>query len=309
MKTMAQPLIRRTVKLALLIAILTLFDVSTFAQKFHNDSRPGSVLFFNRYTSDPNDPQRGDTQINITNISPVDSASVHLFFVQGATGSVADFGLSLMPNQTLSFLTSDIDPGIEGYMIAVATDGSVPVQNNSLIGTALIRENDGHQIVLPAFPVAKISPGRVARDEDDSVRLKFNGVEYERLPGSLAVTSFNSETADASSMVVFSPAGDLVSGSTETINIYSLLFDDAQRSVPSNFSVRGYRADPLSAYFNRQGMFTRRSPMPKRGWIRMSAGSLPILGSVFNRSAGFTTAYNLPSLTLLPSYEIHIPTF
>jgi hypothetical protein len=306
---MAQPLIRRTVKLALVITILTLFNIAALAQEFNNDSRPGSVLFFNRYTSDPNNPQLSDTQINITNINPVENASVHLFFVDETSGSNADFKVSLTPNQTLSFLTSEIDPGITGHMIAVATNGSVPIQNNSLIGTALIRESDGHQVVLPAFPVAKISPGPVAKGDDDDATLKFNGIEYERLPGSLAVTSFNSETADASSLIVYSPPSDLISGSMEMINIYSLLFDDAQRSIPSNFSVRGYRAAPLSAFFNRQGGLTRHSPMPKRGWIRLSAGSLPILGSIINRSAGSTSGYNLPSLTLLPSYEIRIPIF
>jgi hypothetical protein len=307
MKTMAQPLIRRTVKLALVITILSLFHVAALAQKIGNDLQPGSVLFFHRYTSDPNNPQLSDTQINITNINPVENAFVHLFLVDGDSGQMADYGLSLAPNQTLSFLTSEMDPGVNGYIVAVATDGgSLPIQNNSLIGTALIRENDGHQVVLPAFSVAKISPGPVAKD-DEGVTLRFNGVEYERLPGSLAVTSFNSETADASSLVVYSPARNLVSGATETINFYSLLFDESQRSIPSNFSVRGYRADLLSTFFNRQGGITRHSPLPKRGWIRLSAGSLPIFGSVITRGAGFTSAYNLPALTLLPSFEIRIP--
>jgi hypothetical protein len=306
---MTQLLIRRTVVIALVLTILLLFDLGALAQKSNNDSQPGSVLFFNRYTSDANNPQLSDTQINITNTSPIETASVHLFFVDGNTGSNADFGLTLMPNQTLSFLTSEFDPGVAGYIIAVATDGSVPVQNNSLIGTALIRESDGSEVVLPAFTVAKISSGKVSREVDGSVRLKFNAVEYEQLPGSLAVTSFKRETADADSLIVYSPAADLSSGTMETINIYSLLFDDAQRSIPSNFSVRGYRVDPLSAFFNRQGIVMRHSPISKRGWIRMSAGSRPMLGSIINKTAGLTSGYNLPSLTLLPSYEIRLPGF
>jgi hypothetical protein len=306
---MAKPLIRRTVKLALVITILTLYNVAALAQKFDYSRPAGSVLFFNRYTSDANNPQSSDTQINITNINPLENASVHLFFVNGANGEVANFGLSLNPNQTLSFLTSQFDPGVTGYIVAVATDGSVPVQNNSLIGTALIQESDGHQVILPAFSIAKILPGQVAKDDDneDSVSLRFDGIEYERLPGSLAVTSFNSETADASSLIVYSPASDLVSGSMETINIYSLLFDDAQRSIPGNFSIQGYRAGPLSAFFNRQRGITRHPSMPKIGWIRLSAGSLPILGSVIKRGAGITSGYNLPSQSSLPSFEIRIP--
>jgi len=303
---MAQPFIHKSVKLALTIIILALINLSTPAQKF-NELQPGSVLFFTRYTSDPNNPQLSDTQINITNVNPVDTVSVRLFFIDGGTGSNADFELSLAPNQTLSFLTSNIDPGITGYICAVATEGSVPVKNNSLFGTALIREADGRQVFLPAYSVAKLSPGRVDKYDSDSARLRFNGEEYERLPGSLAITSFNSETADASSLVIFSPAADLISGSTEMMNVFTLLIDDAQRSVPSNFSVRGYRDDTLSTLFNRQGVVTRHSPMPKRGWIRLSAGSLPILGSVIEKGAGLTTGYNLPSLTLVPSFEIRIP--
>lgn len=302
---MTQLLIHRTVKLAPVIIILILINFGAAAQKSSNDSRPGSVLFFNRYTSDANNPQSSDTQINITNTNPAEKAFVHLFFVDGGTGSNADFGISLLPNQTLSFLTSEMDPSASGYIIAVATDGSVPIQNNSLIGTARIRENDGGQVVLPAFAIAKLSPGRVDRDADESVRLKFNGVEYEQLPGSVAITSVSSETGDAASLIVYSPAADLISGSLETINIYSLLFDEAQRSIPSNISVRGYRIEPLSAFFNRQNLITRQSSLPKRGWIRLSAGSRPMIGSVIDRGIG----YNLPSLTLLPSYEIRIPTF
>lgn len=309
MKTTIQLLIPRTVKLAFVIIILALFAPAAPAQNANNDMQPGSVLFFNRYTSDPNNPQLSDTQISITNTDPFEKASVHLFFIDGTTGSNADYGISLQPNQTLSFLTSDIDPSVTGYVMAVATDGSVPIQHNSLIGTALIRESDGRQVVLPAFPVPKLSPGRVAREDGDSAILRFNGVEYGQLPGTVAVTNINSETADASSLIVYSPAADLVSGSLETVNIYSLFFDDAQRSIPSNFSVRGYKVDPLSVFFNRQGIILRQSPLPKRGWIRLSAGSRPILGSFINKATALTSSYNLPSLTSLPSYEIRVPAY
>jgi len=41
---------------------------------------------------------------------------VHLFFVDGATCSIADSLVCLTPNQTASFLASDIDPGTTGYI-------------------------------------------------------------------------------------------------------------------------------------------------------------------------------------------------
>ncbi|MBO0723945.1 MAG: hypothetical protein J2P41_24175, partial [Blastocatellia bacterium] len=120
MKTTIQLLIPRTVKLAFVIIILAVFDPAALSQKANSNSQPGSILFFNRYTSDPNNPQLSDTQINITNTDPIEKAFVHLFFIDGTTGSNADYSISMQPNQTLSFLTSDIDPSVSGYIIAVA---------------------------------------------------------------------------------------------------------------------------------------------------------------------------------------------
>ena len=53
-----------------------------------NDIKPGSVLFFNRYTSDGADPARENTQINITNTHATQSVTLHLFAVEGSSCSV-----------------------------------------------------------------------------------------------------------------------------------------------------------------------------------------------------------------------------
>jgi hypothetical protein len=304
----------RLTSLALIISALALFSASAFAQGAtsvinYSDVRPGSVLFFNRYTSNPNNPQTGDTQINITNVNPNEDASIHLFFVDGSTCSIADFGLSLTPNQTMSFLMSEYDPGVQGYLVAVATNGSEPTQFNSLVGTAYIRENDGRQATLPAITITKLSPGDITANGDGTASLVFNGTEYDRLPSALAVTSFDSQTTDNSTLIIYSPSRDLTFGSTDSVSIFTLLYDDAERSISSSFSVRCYRSDTLSALFNRGGGINRHVPSGTTGWIKMSATGRPLLGSVISRGPVFTGGYNLPAIILLSTYTINIPIF
>src|SRR5205085_10560052 len=87
-----------------------------------SDQKAGSVLVYNLYSSSIAAPSAQNTRIAITNTHPGLSIAVHLFFVDGATCSIADSLVCLTPNQTASFLASDIDPGTTGYIIAVASD-------------------------------------------------------------------------------------------------------------------------------------------------------------------------------------------
>ncbi|MFN6203108.1 MAG: hypothetical protein ACK496_11585, partial [Acidobacteriota bacterium] len=113
--------------------------------------KPGSVLIYNSYTSTVN-TALSETQITLTNTNPVDAATVHLFFVDGATCTVADQTVTLTQSQTGSFLASDVDPGVTGYLIAVAVDANgCPTINNYLIGGAMVRFESGHHASLPAI--------------------------------------------------------------------------------------------------------------------------------------------------------------
>src|SRR5262245_66534249 len=80
-----------------------------------SDQKAGSVLFYNFYTSGATGGTAQNTRINITNTSATSAALVHLFFVAD-TCSVADSFTCLTPNQTFSFLTSEVDPGVSGYI-------------------------------------------------------------------------------------------------------------------------------------------------------------------------------------------------
>src|SRR5215471_3652965 len=90
-----------------------------------SDQKAGSVLFYNFYSSGATSGATQNTRVNITNTSSTAPAFVHLFFVDGASCSIADSFICLTQNQTASFLASDVDPGVSGYIVAVAVEPRV----------------------------------------------------------------------------------------------------------------------------------------------------------------------------------------
>lgn len=306
---------RSLLTFSLLMTVLLVGGIAASAQtvaNYPNDMKPASVLFFNRYTSNPSNPQQGDTQISITNLSQSQSGYMHLFLVDGSTCSVADFTLGLTPNQTVSFLMSDFDPGIQGYIVGVATDGSTPTQFNWFAGHASIREAEGpngRSGIIPAVGVSKKSPGEISPKGDGSYSIVFNGAEYEQLPTSVALTSFNSQTTENTNLIIYSPTNNLMLGSADSISVFTLIYDDTEKSISSSFSFRCYLNNSLTNLFNRGGGINRHVPFGRTGWIRMSASGRPLLGSVITKGPVFQGAYNLYTISLLSSYEITLPVF
>lgn len=313
---MVQKTFRRFINLTFVVCALAMFGTVAFAQypigqSSIGDMKPGSVLFYSRYSSNPANPSMGDTQINITNVNQSTAAQVHLFMVDGATCSVADSFVGLTPNQTASFLVSDYDPGISGYIVAVAVGGggSGPSQFNHLIGSEFIRETNGVTAYLQAMTVAKRSAGGVDPDANGQTVLNFNGVDYEQLPSSLAVATFNSQTVDSNMLSIFSPSTNLMIGGVTSTSVFTLLYNDAEVAISSSFTVNCYLYNSFTALFNRGGGINRHVPSGRTGWIRMTATSRPILGSVLGRGPVFVGGHNLHALSLLGSYSIIVPGF
>lgn len=309
---MIQKTLRNLINSTFAVAALALFGGTALAQypignSHLSDMKPGSVLFFNRYSSNPISPQLGDTQINITNVASV-PVDIHLFLVDGGSCSVADSFIGLTKFQTASFLVSDFDPGIQGYIVAVAVNGG-PTRQNSLIGTEFIRESDGRTGYLQAISIAKRSPGEVIPNENGEAVLNFNGVDYEQLPTVLALAAFNSQTTDSTTLSIYSPSSNLIIGAVSTVNVFSLLYNDVEIAISSSFSINCYRYDTLTALFSRSGGINRHVPSGRTGWIQFSASGRPILGSVLGKGPVFTGAHNLHALTLLGSYSITVPSF
>lgn len=109
-----------------------------------SENKLGSVLFFNYYTSDALSSQV-NTRFNITNVNPSQDIVVHVFFVDSNTCNIADAFVCLTGNQTTTFLASDLDPNITGYLVAVAVDSEGrPVGFNYLAGDELVVTSTGH---------------------------------------------------------------------------------------------------------------------------------------------------------------------
>lgn len=311
---MIQKTFRRFINLTILVCALATLSTAAFAQypigqSSIGDMKPGSVLFFSRYSSNPANPSMGDTQINITNVNQSAAAQVHLFMVDGSTCSIADSFVGLTPNQTASFLVSDYDPGISGYIVGVAVGGGGPTQFNHLIGSEFIRETNGTTAYLQAMTVAKRSAGDVAPDGNGQTVLNFNGVDYEQLPSSLAVATFNSQTVDTNMLSIFSPSTNLMIGGVTPTSVFTLLYNDAEVAISSSFTVNCYLYNSFTALFNRGGGVNRHVPSGRTGWIRMTASGRPIMGSVFGKGPVFVGGHNLHALALLGSYSIIVPSF
>jgi hypothetical protein len=287
----------------LTIGAMLLCSVVALAQD-PNDIKTGSVLFYNHYTSSETDPSSEDTQFHITNTNQTSSVTVHLFFVDGSTCSVADSLISLTPNQTAQFFASDIDPGVQGYLVAVAFSGFVPRQFNYLTGNAYIRRADGKMADLPAVAVQKLNTS-VSDNGNGTVNLNFNGVDYGRLPGTVAVSSFNSQATDDTSVFLYSPQNLATGDGATTISIFALVYNEVESVGSTTFSIHCYSEIRLRN-LRVVGTINGFIPAGSVGWMRMS-NSRPLLGASLNVGSGFTGGRNLTCLALFPSWTIIVP--
>src|SRR5262245_4150815 len=208
------------------------------------DRNAGSLLFYNYYTSGMADSGGQNTRVNITNTNNTSPVFVHLFFVNADDSRAADSFICLSPNQTASFLASDVDPGTTGYIVAVASDDSGrPVVFNHLIGDERIKMTTGHAANLGAEAFAALGPpgALVGCDPDSSLAvLSFNGAVggYNRAPRVLALDNFSSPADGADTLLIINRiGGDLTSGGAEIGSLAGLVYDDAETSGSFSFTV------------------------------------------------------------------------
>ncbi|NOT61852.1 MAG: hypothetical protein HOP19_16685 [Acidobacteria bacterium] len=287
-----------------------------------SDQKAGSILFYNIYTSSASGSNTQNARLNITNTSSTSAAAVHLFFITSGC-SVADSFICLTPNQTASFLASDIDPGITGYLVAVATDATgCPRKFNFLIGDEYVKFSSGHTANLGAEAFAKITADSTAECDGGSseVLINFDNIQYNRAPRVLAVSSLGSNLDGNSTMIIVNRVGgSLVSGAATTGSLFGLLYDDAEAGVSFNLNGNCQVQGLLSNSFPRvTGTFTGFIGQGRTGWMKIysSQGDRGLLGSVltYNQNAGsqpsaFTGGRNMHKLTLSASNSYTIPVF
>ena len=284
-----------------------------------SDQKAGSILFYNIYTSAASGGNTQNARISLTNTSSTSSAFVHLFFVSDSC-SVADSYICLTPNQTASFLASDVDPGIKGYIVAVAVDiNGCPTQHNFLIGDEYVKFSTGHAANLGAEAFAAIAPLTTCAGSDAA--LQFDGAMYNKAPRVLAVSNIPSRLDGNDTMIIVNRVGGWLStGTATTGTLFGLLYDDAESaysfSLTGGCQIMGSLSDSYPRVAPR---FTTIIPQGRSGWLKLYNNSADngILGAVinFNANAGsqpgaFNGGRNMHKLTLTTGASTYtIPVF
>lgn len=288
-----------------------------------DDQRPGSILVYNSYTSGSTSGNTQNTRLSLTNIHTLSPAKVHLFFVDGASCSVADSFVCLTPNQTTSFLASDFDPGTTGYLIAVAVDSiGCPANFNYLIGDEFVKFATGHSANLSAQTFAALPGGSVSCDTTTVIaQLNFDGVSYSQVSRTLAASNINSRADGNDTMLILNRiGGNLGTGMDSLGSLFGIFYNDAETSL--SFSLTGgcQLRGSLSNNFPRiTPRFEQFIPAGRTGWLKLYSQpptDIGITGAVinFNPNAStnigaFNQGHNLQALTLSNTNSLIIPVF
>ncbi len=266
-----------------------------------SDNRAGSVLVFPLFTASAATPNSETTSLTLTNTHDT-SVDVELFFVSGSTGAsnpLATLLLALPPHAPRSVTAGAVAPGFRGYVIAVAVDDSTgcPIAFNHLIGDADVKLNSGHFASLPATAIAALYSGTAPACAAGDASLRFNGVDYNRLPRGLALDNTGSDTDGNFTLFVIDHVGGSLDTSLTPIGTVNGSFYD-ENGTGSDFN---FNAPPQFL-----GTFAPGLPSGVPTWFEAyPASSVAMVGSTlkFNASAAstasaFTGGHNLHVLTL-----------
>lgn len=291
-----------------------------------SDQKVGSVLIYNLYISGAASPATQNTRFSIVNTSTASFAYVHLFFVSSG-GAVADSFICLTQVQTASFLASDVDPGTQGYLVAVAVDGvtGCPTGFNFLSGDAYIKQSAGFEASLPAEAFAAqfsgVMPGCNPLIPSATLFFDNSSSGYNRAPRMLAVEKLRSPAdGNLTQIVINRVGGNLMTGVSTIGTLAGVLYDDLANPVSfaifSGPQLFGTLSDTFPAPTS--PVFSAVIPAGRTGWMKFSnqTADVGVLGAVlnFNSSSGlnagaFTGGHNMRKLTLSNSNNFIIPVF
>lgn len=310
---------RSALWLMTLIMLLT-FCCEVRAQGFAGGQKAGSVLFYHIYTSSSYNTAASDTLISISNTSAVADIRIHFFFVDGFSCQVADSFIYLTKSQTARFMTSDVDPDVRGYLIALAVnEDGVPVQHNELIGSLKVKQALGptsaatHSFDLPAVAFAKINDQAPAQAPDSvTAELLFDGgatgSSYEQLPGEVSIDNFESPSTADTRLIIYSPKTSLYGAGDSGGRIFVLYFDELENPFSASIGMNCWLQGRLTMVRN----LSLRIPAGQTGWAKLTGyrndARIPLLGAVV-RAAELSGGHNLHHLNPFPSFRIIVPVF
>ena len=286
-----------------------------------SDQKLGSVLIYNYYTSSISNPATKNTRVSITNTNATDGVAVHFFLVDGTSGSQSDIFICLVPNQTTSFLASDVDPGSTGYIVAVAVAPTgCPLSFNYLIGDEYVKLDSGHAASFGAEAIAALYTGTLGScgGTSSSATLNFDGASYNQLPRRLMVDKIRSP-ADNNSMllIVNRIGGSLTAGTASAIGtVNGELCDDLGTAHPFNFTHNQTQlvATLSDSFLLTSPVFSSVLPTGRTGWMSFAADTTDaaLLGVAinFNTTPSATRGgHNLRALSLTTTTSLVIPIF
>ncbi|MFN0110450.1 MAG: hypothetical protein ACKVZH_16465 [Blastocatellia bacterium] len=281
-----------------------------------SDQKAGSILVYNVYTSSVTNFLSQNSRISLTNTSDTTQSNVHLFFVDGASCSVADSYACLTQNQTMSFLASDLDPGITGFLVVVAVDGlGCPTNHNFLIGDTYTKFASGHRGNLAAVAItAQFTTFTGCNASSVTAALVFDAPatpnSYNYLPRVLAASSIPDRATGNDTLLVLNRiGGNLGTGVGGLGSLAGILYDDGENAFSFTLTTSSCQIrSSLTNNFPRTApRFETIIPAGRSGWMKLyaDATNFGLLGATFNNnanSAALATAFNgsrnLHALTL-----------
>lgn len=281
-----------------------------------SDQKAGSILVYNVYTSSVTSFLTQNSRISITNTNDFVPVNIHLFFVDGASCSVADAYACLTQNQTMSFLASDLDPGITGYLMVVAVNNlGCPASHNYLIGDAYTKFASGHAGSLAAVALAaQFSIFTGCNASSTTAALVFDAPatpnSYNFLPRTVAIDSIPDRATGNDMLLILNRiGGNLGTGIGGLGNLAGILYDDGENAFSFTFSSASCQfRSVLSNNFPRTApRFETIITAGRTGWLKLSAdlASIGLLGATFNNNpnisslaTAFNGSHNLHVLTL-----------
>ncbi len=285
-----------------------------------SDQRLGSVLLFSFYTSNLSSPGLHNTQIRLTNTNETQDTAVRLYLVDGQTSSVFSLFVCLPPNQTIPLLMSETDPGVTGYIIAVAVSktSGCPTNFNFLAGRASIKLSSGHTANLGAVAIAALATNPTScAAGNTAATLNFDGTNYGRLPRLLMVDNLGSvKDGNDTRLIVTRVGGSLVGNAGAVGAITGKIYNGNRAAQDFSFSASGSQfVSSLSNNFPR--LTTRLDlfiPSGQSGWMKLwTDANWGIIGSVLNLPSNprtpnaFAGGFNLQQGALAGTVSLVVP--
>jgi len=282
-----------------------------------SDQKLGSVLIYPLALSGA--ASQENTRVSITNHSLTSAAFIRLLFINGVNGAVTDTFICLTAGQTASFLHSDVDPGVRGFLVGISVDNVTGAPNNfnQLFGEASVKLAGGHQAGYKAEAIAAIA-ANPASVSGSNASLNFDGTSYNRLPRALAVDRLKS-TADGNSTIL---ALCRVDGNYN-FSLGSLgamtgtMFNDAALAAPFTLTGAPQEFITLSDTFPITPVYSQLISAGRSGWLQVwRDADAPLIGATLNFNAGagssisrFNGGHNLRKLTLTAAGSMTVPIF